>query len=806
MSSRPSQASRRATRAAQTPSETIFDDDPEDALPLIALRSAAGIDSSCQSLIRRVSLRGRIVARRKFHTTLFVDLVAGSSESVQLVLDDLTDGDGELLRVRMITLGSLVSVEGEIRAGRTARGRFSLFLNARCIQLVRNFAGILTHGIPSGPGCSQRSPRFQLVPSTVRWERALSRLNVDAHNTLAWRGGWPIPVAPASVPQGGRSGREHGRCLLLPASDAAAHAIAAQQVELRQAGWRLLTCSVTTVRRLSNKALLREHAARLGLLAHLPRHYDDAETAEYPCVLKRAEGEYGRTVHLVHSIEEARRRSGRRSGGGVACREGDGVDVGDAGSEDGRGDEGGASNEGGGANDGGAQDGAQISASDGDHHSATRADTISGQWLLMELVPSRVELSASMLVRRGQIVREAVVEYMYDADVYVYAVPSPLPHRPLAALSPPAELRRAGSPRYLRSSAHGFGLTGSWARPCAAWLEAELGLASRRHSGCTASCEPQAASVSSEVSAQEHTLSLHCRARDVFTILAPLEKKGFAIGALSAARGFARIELQSNEAALRHVRDRMASLPQRAYIHVDGALLARSPTDMDAAPSARAPPAPSVALPLVSHERGARAASTAAATLAEVLTVIVTTTRRAPRRYTRRARSSTRSCSHSLTTPRSCARAACSSRATAPTTCAKGKRSSSAAASSTSPRALPTTNTLGRCVRPLPPADAAALLSNSSSSAGGMDLVAQCARHSRACARRSCSLCSTIVSSNGASMWPLSLPTCSRAPAQLATLSTPWPSTSSTWTRSALGSASLASAAMRQTSGASRGR
>ena len=43
---------------------------------------------------------------------------------------------------------------------------------------------------------------------------------------------------------------------------------------------------------------------------HLPQHYATLGEATYPCVLKGAQGQYGKNVHVVHSAEEALRLTG----------------------------------------------------------------------------------------------------------------------------------------------------------------------------------------------------------------------------------------------------------------------------------------------------------------------------------------------------------------------------------------------------------------------------------------------------------------------------------------------------------------
>ena len=66
------------------------------------------------------------------------------------------------------------------------------------------------------------------------------------------------------------------------------------------------TSEPALVEALGNKVLLERHAASLGLLRHLPRHYATAAVAEYPCVLKAAEGQFGKGVHIVRDAAEVR--------------------------------------------------------------------------------------------------------------------------------------------------------------------------------------------------------------------------------------------------------------------------------------------------------------------------------------------------------------------------------------------------------------------------------------------------------------------------------------------------------------------
>ena len=265
----PSKSSRRIARAALATGQLSIGDNDEDglddALALADLRAAHessladGERSGC-----RVTLCGRLTSRHKWNSVLVLDFLAGGTESVHVVVEEDENDAAAVTRIRMLTLGSLVRItDGD--AGKTGRGQFCLFVAPRAVELLQNFGGE-QYTDPS----LQRPARFHLVPSTVRWQRALDKLGVGAYNSLAWRGGSPIPVPPSAS------------CWLLPASDVAALAIATQQHELRAAGWKLLTCDAAVVSRLSHKGLLRQHAARLGLLEHLPRHYESAEVAKCP--------------------------------------------------------------------------------------------------------------------------------------------------------------------------------------------------------------------------------------------------------------------------------------------------------------------------------------------------------------------------------------------------------------------------------------------------------------------------------------------------------------------------------------------
>lgn len=186
--------------------------------------------------------------------------------------------------------------------------------------------------------------RFDLVPAK-EWHRDVKKMGCSAHNTCSWTGRGPVPKAPM-----------HG-VWLLPASDDLSMIIAERQRELRAAGWRLMTCEPRVVHSLGNKAALREYAEHLGLLAHLPQHFESPESATYPCVLKPAVGEYGFGNYIVESAEEVRRIT--KTGFG-------------------------------------------------------------SKWLLQELILGPFEYAVSLLVHRGQIVYSIGTEYEYGAEAYVW--------------------------------------------------------------------------------------------------------------------------------------------------------------------------------------------------------------------------------------------------------------------------------------------------------------------------------------------------------------------------------------------------
>lgn len=138
---------------------------------------------------------------------------------------------------------------------------------------------------------------YHCVPSKARWEEGLALLEYGAVNTIPWESGLPLPVPPDAAQ----------RTWLLPCSDAAGVSIARHRHELRRLGWRVLACEPQLVSVLGDKCSLYDHTVDIGLQGHLPQSYTSLDAAVYPCILKAAKGEYGKTVHMVESAGQARK-------------------------------------------------------------------------------------------------------------------------------------------------------------------------------------------------------------------------------------------------------------------------------------------------------------------------------------------------------------------------------------------------------------------------------------------------------------------------------------------------------------------
>jgi len=201
----------------------------------------------------------------------------------------------------------------------------------------------ISHGKASLSQNRQRA-RFYIAP-TNEWQWLVKRMNCCVRNTLGWRGGTPLPRAPNS-------------CWLLPCKDDTAVQIAEHADDLRDLGWKLLTCPPHVVSRIGNKANLHSYAAELGMLRHLPQHYEHPEAASYPCMLKASVGEHGKGVHIVESATQV----AELAVGGFKA----------------------------------------------------------GRWLLQECCPGRIEHATSLLVKNGHIVDFVCTNYEYDKEVYVW--------------------------------------------------------------------------------------------------------------------------------------------------------------------------------------------------------------------------------------------------------------------------------------------------------------------------------------------------------------------------------------------------
>merc|ERR1712150_68422 len=143
--------------------------------------------------------------------------------------------------------------------------------------------------------------RFHMTPKKG-WDRFARGMRCDARNLMNWKGKDPLPPAPRRP------------CWLLPTSDETAIEIARRSQELMAIGWKILPCDHELMQKLSNKALLRDYAEERGLAEFLPRPYRRVEDAEFPCILRSADGEFGKDCHIVNSEEQVRRLAPRGLG------------------------------------------------------------------------------------------------------------------------------------------------------------------------------------------------------------------------------------------------------------------------------------------------------------------------------------------------------------------------------------------------------------------------------------------------------------------------------------------------------------
>lgn len=161
------------------------------------------------------------------------------------------------------------------------------------LSLSEQTAAGPTEAVPGSPDDLEQTVkrnRFELVPGNG-WHHFVEPIGCNASNLMMWDGESPVPRAPHP-------------CWLLPVKDDLSVTMARMQEELREAGWKLLTCDPELIATLCNKSSLTEYAERLGLEKHVPRRWNSAEEAQYPCVLKPAKGEHGKNTWIIKTPEE----------------------------------------------------------------------------------------------------------------------------------------------------------------------------------------------------------------------------------------------------------------------------------------------------------------------------------------------------------------------------------------------------------------------------------------------------------------------------------------------------------------------
>ena len=340
--------------------------DPDEAVLAAFRRTYAGLGAEERSE-HAVSVRGRIVARRQGRAPrVFLDLQSGA-QRLQLVIELGTDDAGAIVPLASsVKPGAAVTAIGY--PGRMpGRGALALFVPPINIAVLPSSdpPGHPHLMPPAKPAPDRAVARFHMSPGTTGWQTSLGKMYIGAHNSMAWTGGLPLPEPPepalaAAVTPAtpAASGAVAKGCWLLPATDVVALAIAQHHTELCGMGWRVLTCGVPLITRLSNKVAFRDHAAALGLLQSLPQHYDSPADATFPCVMKGAEGNHGQNVKIISTRELLELK--------------------------------------------------------------TEIDWGNGRTLLQELIPGRVEHACSVLVSDGKIIDAVDTEYTYDRDEYVW--------------------------------------------------------------------------------------------------------------------------------------------------------------------------------------------------------------------------------------------------------------------------------------------------------------------------------------------------------------------------------------------------
>jgi len=147
-------------------------------------------------------------------------------------------------------------------------------------------------------------------------------------------------------------------CWILPASDEGAIQIARYRAELHAAGWKVVTSPPELLEQFANKHLFFELARHLRLTRYLPRRFKSPSQATYPCILKRVRGEYGKGIFIVDNIEQVME----------------------------------------------ATDGANVDET----------------FVLQELISGSVEYSTSLLLKRGNILDDMTMRYIYNEEEYIW--------------------------------------------------------------------------------------------------------------------------------------------------------------------------------------------------------------------------------------------------------------------------------------------------------------------------------------------------------------------------------------------------
>ena len=315
------------------------------------------------------SVRGCITARRQGRAPrVFLDLQVGR-ERLQLVAETSELDPGIKPGVAVACTGYPGRMPG--------RGAFALFCSPGDIKVTAPPSSAVA-GVGAG-GVASTSARAHSAGVVQLSQASLPRFHMSP-STTGWQSalgklyigafnsmawGGGLPLPDAPEHPARASGGK--RCWLLPATDVVAVGIARWRKQLEAKGWRVLTCDEMVISRLSNKVAFRDHAHKLGLLEHLPAHYMSPEEATFPCIMKGAEGNHGQNVNIVRSLELLQLK--------------------------------------------------------------TEVNWGSGQELLQELIPGRVELSTSVLVKEGKIFDAVCTEYTYDRDEYVWPHVTELKHK-----------------------------------------------------------------------------------------------------------------------------------------------------------------------------------------------------------------------------------------------------------------------------------------------------------------------------------------------------------------------------------------